>query len=89
MTFQPQNTALVAASTTAMPAIFVAELDAAAGLAREEKAPSTRRAYRSDFQIFEAWCTERGLSALPATAEAVAAFLASECDRGMSASRLI
>ena len=87
MTFQ-STTALVAVSTTVMPAILIAELDAAAGLAREEKAPATRRAYRSDFQIFEAWCTERGLSALPATAEAVAAFLASECDRGMSASTI-
>lgn len=87
MTFQPTSTALVAVST-ALPAMFVAELDKAAGLAREEKAPSTRRAYASDFLTFQAWSAERGLDALPATAEAVAAFLASECDRGMSASTI-
>jgi hypothetical protein len=80
-------TALVAAPI-AFPAILAAELDAAAGLAREEKAPATRRAYRSDFAIFEAWCALRGVAALPASAESMAAFLASECDRGMSASTI-
>jgi hypothetical protein len=61
---------------TALPAALALELTRAAELAREEKAASTRRAYRSDFRIFEAWCQGRGVSALPAAAEAVAAFLA-------------
>jgi hypothetical protein len=44
------------------------EVAAAAGYARAEKAAATRRAYRTDFEIFRAWCTERRISALPASA---------------------
>jgi hypothetical protein len=39
----------------------------AADLAREEKAGATRRVYRSDFRIFEAWRREGGFNALPAS----------------------
>jgi site-specific recombinase XerD len=56
--------------------------------AREEKAESTRRAYRSDFRIFEAWCQDRGVSALPAAAETVAAFLAHDVETGSRPSTL-
>jgi hypothetical protein len=48
------------------------ELAAAADFARAEKAAATRRAYGSDFAIFQAWCVER---------ETVAAFLAWEASR--------
>ena len=65
------------------PAIVLAlDIAKAADLARQEKAAATRRAYGSDFQIFRAWCNGRGVSALPAMAESVAAFLACEVDRG-------
>jgi hypothetical protein len=37
------------------------------------KTAATRRAYRTDFAIFEAWCAERGAAALPASPETVAA----------------
>jgi site-specific recombinase XerD len=57
------------------------EVATAAEYARAEKAEATRRAYRSDFEIFRAWCSERGASALPAAPEAVAAFLAHEAER--------
>lgn len=87
MTFQPLRGAVVPFSAT-VPTKFAAELDKAAALAREEKAPATRRAYRSDFALFEAWCRSRGLSALPAAPEAVAAFLASECEAGKSVSTI-
>jgi site-specific recombinase XerD len=53
----------------------------AAEYARAEKAEATRRAYRSDFEIFRSWCSERGAGALPAAPEAVAAFLAHEAER--------
>jgi Phage integrase, N-terminal SAM-like domain len=53
----------------------------AAEYARAEKAAATRRAYRSDFEIFRAWCAERGVSVLPASPESVAAFLAHEAER--------
>jgi site-specific recombinase XerC len=48
-----------------------------------EKAEATRRAYRTDFEIFRAWCSERRIGALPASPEGVAAFLAHEAKRGV------
>jgi hypothetical protein len=54
------------------------ELEEAVGYARAEKAPATRRAYRSDFEIFRSWCEAKHVLALPALPEAVAAFLAAE-----------
>jgi hypothetical protein len=53
----------------------------AAEYARAEKAEATRRAYRSDFELFRAWCAERRVSVLPASPESVAAFLAHEAER--------
>ena len=44
--------------------------------ARAEKAEATRRAYRSDFELFRAWCAERHVSVLPASPESVAWILA-------------
>ena len=70
--------ALVPLSGAELSTILAPELAKAAELARQEKAEATRRAYSSDFRIFEAWCRERSVSALPATAESVAAFLAAE-----------
>jgi site-specific recombinase XerD len=49
--------------------------------ARAEKAEATWRAYRSDFELFRAWCAERHVSVLPASPESVAAFLAHEAER--------
>ena len=57
------------------------EIATAAEYARAEKADATGRAYRTDFEIFRAWCSARGASALPAAPEAVAAFLAHEAER--------
>jgi site-specific recombinase XerD len=53
----------------------------AAAYARAEKADSTRRAYAGDFVLFRAWCTERSANPLPASPEAVAAYLAFEAAR--------
>jgi site-specific recombinase XerD len=39
------------------------------------KAENTRRAYRSDWRHFEAWCRGQGLTALPATPETVTLYL--------------
>jgi len=41
-------------SGTSLPAALAPDLTRAAEWAREEKAAATRRAYRSDFRIFEA-----------------------------------
>jgi site-specific recombinase XerD len=63
-------------------------LERAGDFARAEKAENTRRAYRSDYEAFRAWCEARGASALPASAEMVAAFLSREADRGFKASTI-
>jgi site-specific recombinase XerD len=68
-----------AASMT--PALPSAEVEAAAAYARAEKAPATRRAYNSDFDLFCAWCSERSAVPLPAAPETIAAFLAFEAAR--------
>jgi site-specific recombinase XerD len=74
--------------TTSLPASLTPELMRAAELAREEKSLATRRAYRSDFGIFDTWCRARGVSALPALPESVAAFLAHDLERGTRPSTL-
>ncbi|HTE78474.1 MAG TPA: site-specific integrase [Xanthobacteraceae bacterium] len=56
--------------------------------ARAEKSPATRRAYRSDFELFRKWCAVRKLNALPATPLTLATFLASEAKRGIRPSSL-
>jgi integrase len=58
------------------------ELALALKFARAEKSEASRRAYRSDFELFRRWCDARKLSPLPATAATLAAFLACEATRG-------
>jgi len=70
------------------PALPVADLESAATFARNEKAPATRAAYRSDFAMFRTWCGAKGVNALPASPETVAAFLAHEAERGSAASTI-
>jgi hypothetical protein len=50
--------------------------------------PATRAAYRADFGLFRAWCNAKGVDALPASPETVAAFLAHEADQGSAASTI-
>lgn len=70
-------------------AIIPAEAQARAdSFAKAEKATSTMRAYRSDAALFDAWCAEHELPAFPAEPATVAAFLASEADRGVKASTI-
>ena len=73
---------LVRSEITGLPATLGPELEEAAGYARAEKAWATRRAYRSDFEIFRCWCEAKHVPALPAAPEAVSAFLATEATRG-------
>jgi site-specific recombinase XerD len=54
---------------------------------RQAKAPNTRRAYRSDWEHFTAWCQARTLAALPAAPETVALYL-SDLAAGFKASTL-
>jgi site-specific recombinase XerD len=64
------------------------ELDEAVEYAQAAKSSATRRAYRSDFEIFRSWCETKGLSPLPASPEAVAAFLAFDAKSGTQSSTL-
>ena len=52
-----------------------APLDACAAAAHGALSTNTERALRSDLTIYAAWCTERGVPALPASAETLAAFI--------------
>jgi site-specific recombinase XerD len=65
-----------------------AELSQAVNFALAEKSPATRRAYRSDYDLFRGWCEDKGVPALPAGPETVAAFLAAEASRGIKPSTL-
>jgi site-specific recombinase XerD len=61
---------------SSLPAALGPDLAAAIDLAKAEKAASTRKAYGTDFRIFRDWCDARGVPALPAAPETVAAYLA-------------
>ena len=67
---------------------FEQELADAAGYARAEKSAATQKAYWKDFEIFGRWCQRRGLKILPASPEAVAAYLAFESSRGAKPSTI-
>lgn len=87
--FTEPSTALAVIEPTILPpALLEAELHRASDYARNSRAASTLEAYASDWRGFVSFCTQRGLDALPATPESVAAFLASEAERGMSASTI-
>jgi site-specific recombinase XerD len=77
----------LAAFANALPALLV-DVELAQDFARSEKAPATRRAYRSDFRAFSTWCQARGLAALPAAPETVAAFLAASAAAGLRPSTI-
>ncbi len=71
-----------------LPVAFEAELELASDFAKASKAQSTQDAYASDFRIFQRWCLERGLSALPTAAGTICAFLAAQASLGKKASTL-
>lgn len=50
--------------------------EAARKFAAESKAENTRKAYRSDWRLFKAWCDAQGGAALPAEPSHTAAYLA-------------
>jgi site-specific recombinase XerD len=93
MTMEPEDLELPAARAlsvqpSALPDELKVALDRASDFAKAEKAANTRRAYTADFAAFRAWCAGRGVSALPATAEIVAAFIGADADRGVKASTI-
>jgi site-specific recombinase XerD len=68
----------VISDNASLPAALGPYLMAAVDLAKAEKAASTRKAYGTDFRLFKVWCDARGVPALPAAPETVAAYLAAQ-----------
>jgi site-specific recombinase XerD len=64
------------------------EASAADFYAAAANAPATLRAYKSGLKDFIAWCARRDASALPATSETVADYLAGLADRGRKVSTI-
>ena len=90
MTAPPSDTrAALAPALIAEPAGLPAETAAIVqAYQRASKAGSTVRAYRSDAVVFAAWCQQYGFRSLPASPEAVAAFLVAEAEAGRAASTI-
>ncbi|WP_342111804.1 site-specific integrase [Methylobacterium sp. SI9] len=55
---------------------------------RASKSDATVRAYTSDARVFQDWCARFGFRSLPASPEAVAAFIVSEAEASRAASTL-
>ena len=68
--------------------VLSGEVESAKKFAEASRSTATRRAYRSDWHIFSEWCASRGLPSLPASPEAVCAFLASQAESGIKAATL-
>ena len=72
-----------------VPAASFAEAEAAAAeYRRAARAENTRRAYRAAVAAFTDWCAAHAQTALPASPETVAAFLAAEAGRGLAVNTL-
>jgi site-specific recombinase XerD len=82
------SAALIISSQAPGLAVPTDDAERARGYANAEKAAATRRAYRTDFSIFRAWCEERQLEPVPASPATVAAFLAHEASRNVKASTI-
>jgi site-specific recombinase XerD len=69
-------------------ASFADAAEAAAHYRRASRAENTRRAYRAGVARFTEWCAAHGRTALPASPETVAAFLAAEARAELAVSTL-
>lgn len=58
-------------------------IDQARQFFEQTTAANTVKSYQSDWRAFDAWCTEHGLVALPATPEVVACYLTACAMRGL------
>jgi hypothetical protein len=79
---------LVIRDARALLAALEPELEDATDYAMADKSAATSRAYKSDFEVFRAWCDTKRVCSLPAKAETVAAFLAAEAKRGVKPSTI-
>lgn len=73
---------------TGMLDVLRDDLERAAEYKKAARSDATRRGYGSDWAIFGEWCSTRGLAALPAHPEQVAAFAAAQADAGFKPSTI-
>lgn len=82
-------TGVIPSAAVSSPAARAAEAEAVQSYALAEKADATRRAYRSDFEMFGAWCrTQRNVEPLGASPDTVAAYLAIQASAKVKSSTL-
>lgn len=65
-------------------AVREAAWEAARRYAGKARSDNTWRGYKSAWARFESWCLEADLTALPATPQTVAMFIAAEADKGLA-----
>jgi len=73
---------------TGEPILATDELDSLRGFAENEKAASTRHAYRKDFATFAAWALAHWAASLPAEPLTVARFISAQARAGLSVSSI-
>ena len=71
---------------THTPALNTHLTEQVAAAVAKSKRPNTLRAYKSDLAAFSSWCVSNGLTALPASPDTVAAYLADQVARGLKVS---
>src|SRR3546814_884249 len=68
----------------ARSALTVGDAERIATAIEAELAPSTRAMYANSWRQWERWCRGRGITALPASPEALAAFLTERAEAGLT-----
>ena len=76
------NALSVLSPSTQVSTLLAEYLGKAIEFGRLEKSEATRSVYARGLRMLQAFCAARGVSALPATPETTAAFLAYEAERG-------
>lgn len=86
---EPEPVTLPAlAPDAAMLAVLHEDLERAAAYKKAARAAATHRAYNSDWIIYTDWCRTRGLVAMPAHPEQIAAFVANQAASGLKPSTI-
>lgn len=81
-----ESTAIVPAPVASLA--LVEAVASARAYASSSKAENTKRAYRTDWQAFAAWCDESGLPSLPASPATVATYASHLANEGRKVSSI-
>lgn len=76
---------LISPNYRGIPAQLQSAFNAALNYLSAQLAPSTLRAYRSDFAVFVRWCERHGLDTKPAQPDTLVLFLAEQAQSGLAA----